>query len=100
MMANTCIFCGKPENLNTSMTIQVDEGKVKVDICDDCAEEATLKKAREAYQKKMEAIKDILAQARALGFELQPNTPGQKIEVIQQAQQLRQQQVPQVPQPQ
>lgn len=52
------------------MTIAVDDNKVVVRICDDHAEEATVKSAREAYIVKRKAIDNILVQAKALGLQL------------------------------
>ena len=37
----TCVFCSTTSNLNTQMTITVDDVKITVDICDEHAETAT-----------------------------------------------------------
>lgn len=72
-----CVFCSKPDNLNTSMTITLEDGqKVSVDICDEHAEEATIKSARAAYQGKQAQIEEVLAQAKALGLNIGQTTGG------------------------
>lgn len=53
------------------MTITLDDGsKVKVHLCDEHAEDATVKTARIAYMKKQDAINAVLEQARALGLNI------------------------------
>jgi len=59
------------------MTITLDDGqKVQVMICDEHAEEATIKSARQAYQSKMDKFKELLEQAKALGLDLSVVQPG------------------------
>lgn len=71
MVVNTCIFCNATDNLNTQMTITNEDGnKVAVKICDSHAEDATVKLAREAYNKRLEQIKQLMEQAQALGINL------------------------------
>ena len=67
---DACIICGSPENLNTSMTINVDGQKATVKICDTDAETATPKIIKEHYLIKQSEIDDIIAKARALGLEI------------------------------
>lgn len=75
-----CILCGTAEALNTAMAISLDDEprtKVTVALCDTCSEDATPRRAREAYLKKQVQIDEVIAQARALGLELSPsNTSG------------------------
>ena len=71
MNINTCIFCTAAANLNTQMTITNDDGtKVAVKICDEHAEEATVKSAREAYNNRLAQIKAVMDQAKALGLNI------------------------------
>jgi hypothetical protein len=64
-----CVFCNCSVNLNTEMTIKLDDGtKIEVQICDEHAEEATLKTVKIAYQNRQDKIKEVLAQAAALGL--------------------------------
>lgn len=76
MNLNQCIFCDSVDNLNTSLTIAVDDGKVVVRICDAHAEDATVKSAREAYLERRKAIDALLAQAKALGLQIAEQPSG------------------------
>lgn len=68
---NNCVFCKSSANLNTELTITLDDGsKVKVHICDEHAEDATVKTARVAYMELQNAINQVLEQARALGLNI------------------------------
>lgn len=71
----TCVFCNSPNDLNTQITVTLDDGsKVKVDICDEHAEDATVKTARAAYMRRQDAINAVLEQARALGLNVSEPT--------------------------
>lgn len=79
-----CVYCDKTSDLNTSLTITLEDGnRVSVDICDEHAEDATVKTAREAYVNKQKQIEDVIAQARALGLEVGPTTQGGLVTVQQ-----------------
>ncbi len=70
-MSKTCVYCNAVDNLNTSFNITIDDGsKVVVFICDEHAEDATVKSAKEAFMKKKSQIDALLAQAAALGLKL------------------------------
>ena len=70
-MSKTCVYCNSADNLNTSFNITIDDGtKVVVFICDEHAEEASVKTAKEAYLVKKTQIDALLAQAAALGLKL------------------------------
>lgn len=80
---STCVYCGVSENLNTTLQITLDNSeKVTVVICDEHAEEATIKSARVAYTNKQKQIDDFLAQAKALGLNISINT-GNNLSVVQ-----------------
>lgn len=75
----TCIFCNASESLNTEMTVTLDDGqKVKVNICDEHAEDATVKSAKKAYGDRIGKLKELFAQAKALGFDLGAIQPTQQ----------------------
>lgn len=77
MNINTCIFCNATNNLNTQMTITKEDGtKVAVKICDEHAEDATVKSAREAYNTRLAQIKAVMEQAKALGLNIEENGSG------------------------
>ena len=64
-MPKQCVYCESSENLNTSLQVKLEDGsRVSVDICDEHAEEATIKSAREAYLAKQDKIKEVLEQAK------------------------------------
>jgi len=78
-MQDKCVFCGSDE-INTQMTISLDDGsKVQVGICEEHAEEATVKSVRTAYLAKKQEIDDIIAKARELGIEFTDPGPGKLI---------------------
>lgn len=77
MNINTCIFCNATDNLNTQMTITKEDGtKVAVKICDVHSEEATVKSAREAYNTRLDQIKAVMDQAKALGLNIEESGSG------------------------
>jgi hypothetical protein len=85
-MQPNCVYCGSNDNLNTQLTISLENGsKVTVDICDEHSEEASVKTARAAYMKKQEQIEAFLEQAKALGIEIQVPQSESGIVVAQQA---------------
>lgn len=70
MNNNQCVFCDSATNLNTQMTITMDGISIDVKICDNHAEEATVKSVKEAYSIKKKKIDEVIAQARALGLNI------------------------------
>ena len=72
-----CVYCETSENLNTQLTVTLEDGtKAAVDICDEHAEEATIKSARAAYQANQDKIAAFLIQAKELGLEVQEGASG------------------------
>jgi len=72
-----CIYCGSSKNLNTSLTITLDNGsKHTVDICDEHAEDASVKTAKAAFLEKQDKIKQLLEQAKALGLNVSETSGG------------------------
>jgi hypothetical protein len=66
-----CVFCEAEEGLNSSMTITLEDGqKVEVLICDEHAEEATIKSVKAAHLEKQKKIGDLMKLAKSLGLEL------------------------------
>jgi ssDNA-binding Zn-finger/Zn-ribbon topoisomerase 1 len=66
-----CVFCDTTTNLNTSLTITLDDGKkVAVQICDTHAEDATVKIARAAYLEKQNKAEGLIAQLKAMGYSI------------------------------
>ena len=68
-----CIFCENSTNLNTRLSINLEDNtKVDVLICDEHAEDATIKTARAAYVSRKTQIEAFLEQAKAFGITLAP----------------------------
>lgn len=66
-----CVYCSNTTNLNTQLMIKLDDGTTAtVQICDEHAEEATIKTAKEAYLVKLKQITELLAKAKEFGLEL------------------------------
>lgn len=65
----SCIVCGSTDNLNTQMTITIDNQKIVVEICDEHAEDTTVKIAREKYQDRQIQINALFEQAKKLGLD-------------------------------
>lgn len=76
-MPRQCVYCGTHDNLNTQMTITLEDGKKNtVDICDVHADDATVKSARDAFQNKQKQIDDLLARAKELGLDFSQTSSG------------------------
>lgn len=72
-----CVFCESSSNLNTQLTITLDNGsKIIVKICDVHADDATVKSARTAYLDKKQKIEAIIAQAKAMGLSVSESPSG------------------------
>ena len=72
-----CIYCSTNKDLNTQLTITLDNGnRYTVDICDEHAEEASIKSAKAAYLAKQDKIQIILEQAKALGLNISETGAG------------------------
>jgi len=82
MNLNVCVICGSSDNLNTSMTIKVDDEDVTVKICDTDAETATPKMVMKSYLGKKSEIEEILAKARALGLQVDLPDSTSKIAIV------------------
>jgi len=77
---NVCVVCGTSENLNTSLDLNIDGGRVCVKLCDEHAEDTTPKMAKECYRDKKSEIDDIIAKARALGLDV--SMPGDTSKLV------------------
>lgn len=65
-----CVYCGCHDNLNTELTITIDNKKIMVLICDEHSENATVKSARDAYVVKRAEIDKVIQAARNLGLNI------------------------------
>lgn len=74
---SNCVYCNTSSNLNTELTITLEDGnKVTVAICDEHAEEASIKTAKAAYLEKQTEIQKVIEQARALGLNISETAGG------------------------
>jgi len=93
-----CVYCEKSTDLNTQLTVSLEDGsRITVDICDEHAEDASVKTAREAYLTKQKKIEEVLAQAKALGLDLSQTSSG--LTVVKQQEQAPQPQAQPQPKP-
>ena len=76
---NACIVCGSTDNLETELTIKVDDERIAVKVCDEHADDLTPKRAKELYEEKQHEIKKFIEQAKALGLEVSIPAAGNKI---------------------
>lgn len=72
MTPQNCVFCQSPDNLNTELTIKLDDGtKVPVQICDEHSDRSP-KDAKEAYVNTKGKIDALLAQLAQMGVTMAP----------------------------
>lgn len=65
----SCIFCSTSDDLNTEMTIKLDNGdKVTVYVCDDHAINATVQAVKDAHASRQNQIDQLIEQAKKLGL--------------------------------
>ncbi len=64
-----CVVCGSDTNLNTKLTININNENVIVNLCDDHAEDTTIKLAREKYLERQDKINQLIEQAKKLGLD-------------------------------
>lgn len=95
-----CIFCGSPNDLNTELVITIDDGnKVKVQVCDQHAEDATVKTCRIAYSERQKQIDEVLQKAKALGINISDQSANSGLIIATQQPPQPQTQQPQTQQP-
>ena len=65
----SCIFCSTSDDLNTEMTIKLDNGdKVTVYVCDNHAINATVQAVKDAHASRQNQIDQLIEQAKKLGL--------------------------------
>lgn len=79
MNIKQCVFCDNTNTLNTQMSINDNGQMISVFICDEHAEDATIKSAKEAYSAKKDKIQALLEQAKALGLNISETSSGLSI---------------------
>lgn len=66
---NICVVCGTDNNLNTQLTIVINNENIVVNLCDEHAEDTTIKTAREKYLERRHQIDLLVEQAKKLGLD-------------------------------
>lgn len=65
-----CIMCESPEDLNTTMSVKIENEKYDVAICDEHADNATPKKIKEVVSSKLEELKSLMEKMKEFGLEV------------------------------
>jgi hypothetical protein len=82
-MDKVCVYCRTTSDLNTELTITLENGeRCKVYVCDVHAEDATIKSAREAYLKNQRDINELLQRLKELEFSPEPTATPAKLQII------------------
>jgi hypothetical protein len=69
---NKCIQCATDKDLNTTLTVKLEDGTtVQVNVCDEHAEDMTIKQARVLYAEKQEELQKIIEMAEAAGLKVE-----------------------------
>ena len=50
-LTDHCIFCGSTDNLNTSLTVKIDNQRHAVSVCDNCEDQAAPKAVKKLVEK-------------------------------------------------
>lgn len=66
---NTCVVCGAGNNLNTKLTIIINNENIVVSLCDEHSEDTTVKVAREKYLERQNQVDLLIEQAKKLGLD-------------------------------
>lgn len=67
---NKCIKCGTTENLDTILTVTVDDVKYSVAICEEHSEDTTPKQVKALVSAKIEKLKMIMEELKEFGMEV------------------------------
>lgn len=78
-MIDCCIICGTNDNLNTELTITVDDDRVVVRLCDEHAESTTPKMAKDKYLIKKAEIDEFIKKAEEMGLQVSLPSSNKKL---------------------
>lgn len=81
-MAN-CIFCSGTDNITTSMNVKTSRGETVVHICAEHEDNASPKKVRELVENRENALAEIEAKCKELGFAMVPITQQGQLSIVQ-----------------
>jgi hypothetical protein len=75
-LKNKCLVCSTTEKLNTTMKVKVDEVEHEIAVCDEHAEDMTMKIAKELIKKKIEEYENFKKMASEFGVEIKEQKSG------------------------
>lgn len=78
---NKCICCESTNNLKTSMVVTIDDKQYDVVLCDEHAEDTTLKTVKELVKKKINDYENLLKQMKEFGIDIAEPSKGNNIVV-------------------
>jgi len=67
-LRETCIVCKTSKNLDTVMTVTVDDKKYEVSLCAEHAEETTPKQVKDKVRERITEIEEVLKKVKELGL--------------------------------
>lgn len=73
---NKCICCGSDSNLDTVLTVTVDDVKYQVAICDEHAEDITPKQVKEKVRAKIDEYNQLVEKMKEFGMDVTESSPG------------------------
>jgi hypothetical protein len=69
-LRSKCIRCGSTTSLNTILPVTIENVKYEVALCDEHAEDTTIKQVKECVIQRLKEIDELLKKANELGIEL------------------------------
>jgi hypothetical protein len=73
---NKCICCGSSSNLDTILTVTVDDVKYQVTVCDEHAEDITPKQVKEKVREKINEYNQLVDKMKEFGMDVTESSPG------------------------
>jgi hypothetical protein len=75
-LENSCIVCGASQNLDTMLTVALENEKYTVAVCEEHAEDITPKKAKELVGQKVQQLNEALALIGEFGLQVNKSSGG------------------------
>ncbi len=81
-----CIYCGSDKDLVAELTLTLDDkSRATVDVCQEHADDATIKTAKAKYMERQNQIDELMAKAKELGMTLAPQATAGGLVLMQSA---------------
>lgn len=91
---NDCVYCKATTKLNTELRLSFDGGEsAVVKVCDQCADEASIKSAKECFSKRQDEINTILEMAKKAGLQFVMPSSGSQLTLASKTQEVIQENV-------